>query len=46
VREAEQIAVLEAGRVAELGSHEELLELGGRYASMIEAQGGTVPTYS
>jgi ATP-binding cassette, subfamily B, bacterial len=46
VRDAEQIAVLEAGRVAELGSHEELLELGGRYASMIEAQGGTVPTYS
>ncbi len=38
VREAEQIAVLERGRVAELGSHEELLQLGGRYASMVGAQ--------
>ena len=34
VRDAEQIAVLESGRVAELGSHDELLELGGRYAAM------------
>jgi ATP-binding cassette subfamily B protein len=42
VRDAEQIAVLETGRVVELGSHEELVELGGRYASMIEAQGGFV----
>ena len=39
VRDAEQIAVLEHGRLAELGTHEELLDLGGRYASMIEAQG-------
>ena len=38
VRDAEQIAVLEHGRVAELGSHEELLSLGGRYASMVGAQ--------
>jgi ATP-binding cassette subfamily B protein len=38
VRDAEQIAVLEHGRVAELGSHEELLALGGRYASMSGAQ--------
>ena len=38
VREAEQIAVLERGRVAELGSHDELLQLGGRYASMVGAQ--------
>jgi ATP-binding cassette, subfamily B, bacterial len=42
VRDAEQIAVLDNGRIAELGTHEELLELGGRYASMIEAQGGTL----
>jgi ATP-binding cassette subfamily B protein len=42
VRDAEQIAVLEDGRLAELGTHEDLLELGGRYASMIEAQGGDV----
>ncbi len=42
VRDAEQIAVLEHGRLAELGTHEELLDLGGRYASMIEAQGGDI----
>jgi ATP-binding cassette, subfamily B, bacterial len=42
VRDAEQIAVLDNGRLAELGTHDELLELGGRYASMIEAQGGTL----
>jgi ATP-binding cassette subfamily B protein len=41
VRDAEQIAVLEDGRLAELGTHEELLELEGRYASMVEAQGAT-----
>jgi ATP-binding cassette subfamily B protein len=40
VREAEQIAVLEGGRVAELGSHAELLAIGGRYASMVGAQEG------
>jgi ATP-binding cassette subfamily B protein len=38
VRDAEQIAVFERGRVAELGSHEELLAIGGRYASMVGAQ--------
>jgi ATP-binding cassette subfamily B protein len=40
VREADQIAVLAEGRVAELGSHDELLLAGGRYASMVAAQGG------
>jgi ATP-binding cassette subfamily B protein len=38
VRRAEQIAVLDAGRVAELGTHEELLELGDRYAAMVDLQ--------
>jgi ATP-binding cassette subfamily B protein len=38
VRDAEQIAVLERGRIVELGSHDELLSLGGRYASMVGAQ--------
>ena len=38
VRRAEQIAVLEAGRVVELGTHDELLELGDRYAAMVDLQ--------
>jgi ATP-binding cassette subfamily B protein len=35
VRNAEQILVLDAGRIVERGTHEELLELGGRYAALI-----------
>ena len=38
VRDAEQIAVLDAARVAELGSHDELLDLGDRYAAMLDLQ--------
>jgi ATP-binding cassette, subfamily B, bacterial len=38
VRRAEQIAVLEGGRVVELGSHEELLARGDRYAAMLDLQ--------
>jgi ATP-binding cassette subfamily B protein len=38
VRGAEQIAVLEDGRVVELGDHDELLRLGDRYAAMIDLQ--------
>jgi ATP-binding cassette, subfamily B, bacterial len=38
VRGAEQIAVLEGGRVAELGRHQDLLELGDRYAAMVDLQ--------
>ncbi len=38
VRRAEQIAVLEAGRVVELGTHDELLERGDRYAAMVDLQ--------
>jgi ATP-binding cassette, subfamily B, bacterial len=34
VRDAEQILVLDSGRIVERGSHEELLELGGRYAAL------------
>ena len=40
VRDAEQIAVLEDGRLAELGRHEELLTEGGLYSGMIESQNG------
>lgn len=38
VRRADQICVLEHGRVAELGSHDDLLAAGGRYATMFELQ--------
>ena len=38
VRYADQIAVLVAGRVAELGSHEELMRKGGYYAELFQRQ--------
>lgn len=38
VRMADRIVVLENGRVAEDGSHEQLSRLGGRYAEMFEMQ--------
>ena len=34
VRDADQILVLDHGHIVERGTHEELLELGGRYASL------------
>ena len=52
VVEADQILVLEEGRVVERGRHEELVDLGGRYAEMwrrqqeaaeVEASGGEGP---
>jgi ATP-binding cassette, subfamily B, bacterial len=38
VRMADRIVVLENGRIAEEGTHEELSSLGGRYAEMFELQ--------
>jgi subfamily B ATP-binding cassette protein MsbA len=38
VREADLIAVLEAGQVVETGTHESLLATGGRYAALCRAQ--------
>lgn len=38
VRHADQICVMEGGRVVELGSHQELMELGGRYRTMFDLQ--------
>jgi len=38
VRIADRIAVIADGRVVELGSHEELLRAGGRYAQLFELQ--------
>ncbi|MFG1946110.1 peptidase domain-containing ABC transporter [Nonomuraea sp. NPDC048826] len=34
VRDADQILVVDAGRVAERGTHDELMRLGGRYAAL------------
>jgi ATP-binding cassette, subfamily B, bacterial len=38
VRHADRICVLEAGRVVELGSHDDLMAQGGRYRTMFELQ--------
>ncbi len=38
VRQADRICVVEHGRVVELGTHDELIDLGGRYRTMFELQ--------
>jgi ATP-binding cassette subfamily B protein len=38
VRQADRICVLETGKVVELGTHEELLALNGRYRTMFDLQ--------
>jgi ATP-binding cassette subfamily B protein len=45
VRDAEQIAMLESGRLAELGTHDDLMEADGHYAAMVAIQ-GPVGVYS
>jgi ABC-type multidrug transport system ATPase subunit len=40
IKDADLIYVLHQGRVAEQGSHRELLALGGRYAALCRAQSG------
>ena len=35
---ADRICVIEHGKVVELGTHEELMALGGRYRTMFESQ--------
>jgi ATP-binding cassette subfamily B protein len=45
IRDADQIVVLDSGRVVERGAHDELLELGGRYAALVsrDAELVTIP---
>ena len=38
VRHADRICVLERGRIVELGTHTELMALGGRYRTMFDMQ--------
>lgn len=38
VRIADRIAVISDGRISEIGSHEELVKMGGRYAELFELQ--------
>ncbi|MQY37281.1 putative ABC transporter ATP-binding protein [Streptomyces sp. RB17] len=44
IRGADQIVVLDSGRLAERGSHEELLERDGRYAALVRRDAQLEPT--
>jgi ATP-binding cassette, subfamily B, bacterial len=43
VRDADQIVVLDGGEIVERGTHEELLERGGRYATLVARDHGAAP---
>ena len=41
VRDADQIVLLDGGRIVERGTHDELLALGGRYAALVDRETAT-----
>lgn len=43
VRDADEIVVLDAGRITERGTHDELLRLGGRYAALVRGDAHLTP---
>jgi ATP-binding cassette subfamily B protein len=44
IRRADRIAVIDAGQLAELGSHDELMALGGRYEKLATAWASSQPS--
>ncbi|HEX3433690.1 MAG TPA: ABC transporter ATP-binding protein [Solirubrobacteraceae bacterium] len=44
IRDADQILVLDAGQIVERGTHDELVELGGRYAALLRGAEEPVAT--
>ena len=44
VRRADRIAVVDEGRLAEIGTHDQLVSLGGRYAALADAWEKSQPT--
>ncbi|HLB22368.1 MAG TPA: ABC transporter ATP-binding protein, partial [Solirubrobacteraceae bacterium] len=44
IRDADQILVLDAGQIVERGTHDELVELGGRYAELLRGADVAVAT--
>ena len=44
IRRADRIAVVDHGRLAELGTHDELVALGGRYAALASAWDRSQPS--